>query len=553
MSRFLMPLSTACMFLSLALAQPPRKEDEDPKAKPVKPIDIESFPTEKDKAAPKMPDGPGVKPGSGVLVIGVRALPEMMSPSRARTDAERWALDLMFEGLMRPVIADAGTSYARALATEITVESGGRTFVIDGQAKWSDGTPILATDVLTTLEKLKVAGRGDAFAEATSDAPRRVRLSLRVPHPDPPSLFCFKLLPASRLDDEAFARAPMGSGPFTYSGATTQGGRAYAVFASNPLYAQRPSRQGRPLMREVRFLAGPEPLEDVRRGLADIVIEERTPALFLGTPPTSRLESGLGNDVRVVTVPSRRVYYLACNPLKIALAGDTGRHLRRGVAFGLRREVILDEVWRAKEHPLHKSLTGPFPAGTWACDPQSPTLDDEALARAALREGKVPSERLVLMFDSDDPTAKKACDKIVGQLQELGLGIDAKGYAAAEYRRALAEKGYDFAYRHYDFHDDWFDPTELFTPANGGLAGSGLGVARLEALLSRAGTRSDFVALRDLRRALHREFREVMPFVPLWSPDMHIVLRRGVEPYPTAERIDPHEPFVDIDRWKLAR
>lgn len=540
-------------FLGLALAQPPRKEDEDPNAKPAKPIDIESFPLEKDKAASK-PIGPGVKPGTGVLVVGVRALPELMSPNRARTDAERWALDLMFEGLMHRVTMDAGSNYARSLATAVSVEPGGRTFIIDPQAKWSDGTSILATDVLTTLEKMKVAGRADAFGDAMSDAPQRIRLPLRVPHPDPASLFSFKLLPANKLDDEGFARAPIGSGPFTYSGPTTQGGRQYAVFTSNAQYPQRLSRQGRPLLREVRFLAGPDPLEDVRRGLADVAMEERTPALFGNTPPSSRLESGIGNDVRVVTVPSRRLYYLAFNPLKLSLWGDTGRPLRRGISFGLRREAILDAVWRVKEHPtLHKALSGPFPKNTWACDPEAPTLDDESLARAGLRDAKLPPERMILMFDSDDPSAAKACEKIVGQLQDLSIPIDAKGFSGPEYRRALAEKGYDLAYRHFDFSDDWFDPTELFSASHGGLTGAGQGTARLEEYLARGSKRSDFTALSQLRRALHREFREVMPFVPLWSPDVHIVLRRAVEPYPSAERIDPQAPFADIDRWKLVR
>lgn len=543
----------AVAVMALAVAQPPRKEDEDPNAKPAKPIDIESFPPGQDKAAPKHPDGPGVKPGTGVLVVGVRALPEMMSPSRARTDAEVWALDLLFEGLMRANVTSAGTSFGRALASEVTVDVNGRSFVIDPQARWSDDTPVLANDVLTTLDKLRAVGRGDSFADAMSDAPRRVRLPLRSPHPDPPSLFTFKLLPASRADDESFARAPLGAGPFRYAGAATQGGRAYSVFAANPQYGRRTSQQGRPLLREVRFLAGPQPLEDVRRGLADVVIEERTPALFGNTPQTSRLESGLGNDVRVVTLPSRRVYLLAVNPLKIALAGDAGRPLRRAIAFGLRRDVILDEIWRVKEHPHHKALTGPFPPGAWPCDPEAASLDDESLARAGLREAKLPPERLQLIFNADVPTGKPACDKIVSQLQELGVPIDAKGIVGTEFRRAVAEKGYDLAYLHFDFHDDWFDPAELFGPAFGTLAGSGVGTARLETILARTATRADFDALRTARRQLHREFREVMPFVPLWSPDMHIVLRRAVEPFPLAERLDPHTPFADIDRWKLMR
>src|SRR4051794_37942206 len=92
------------VLLGLAAAQqPPRTEEEDPKAKkPSAAIDIESFPAKaKDKqAAPKEP--PGVVPGRGTLVIGVRALPERVSPARARSDAARWALDLVFDGLLRP-------------------------------------------------------------------------------------------------------------------------------------------------------------------------------------------------------------------------------------------------------------------------------------------------------------------------------------------------------------------------------------------------------------------------------------------------------------------
>src|SRR5262245_18538949 len=169
-----------CLFLGISIigfasSQPPRTEEEDPKAKSGKPIDIESFPKDKDKA--KTPEVAGVAPGRGTLVIGVKSLPERMSPTRAHTEAARWACDLIFEGLVRPTESEAGTVYEPALAVgRPHVESGGRTVSIDPAARWTDGdrSPLLANDVLSTIDKLRAAGGSDLFSEAFSDAPRRV-------------------------------------------------------------------------------------------------------------------------------------------------------------------------------------------------------------------------------------------------------------------------------------------------------------------------------------------------------------------------------------------
>src|SRR4051794_21196107 len=69
---------------------PPAKEEEDPNAKPVKPP-----PRLDEDPKPEPAQGPGQTPPAGVLVVGVRTLPEFMSPAYARTDSERFALDLL--------------------------------------------------------------------------------------------------------------------------------------------------------------------------------------------------------------------------------------------------------------------------------------------------------------------------------------------------------------------------------------------------------------------------------------------------------------------------
>jgi len=550
----------ALLVLSFTLAQPPRTEDEDPKAKTVKPIDIESFPKDKDK--PKAPEPPGVAPGRGTLVIGVKSLPERMSPTRARTASERWACDLIFEGLVRPTSSEAGTVYEPALAEgPPRVEAGGRTVDIDPAARWTDAdrAPVLANDVLTTIEKMRSAEATDLFSEAFSDAPRRVRLMYRSATPDPTAWLTFRIVPSHLPDDESFARKPVGSGPFMFSGVVTQGGRQYVVFAANPQYSQRINRGTLPQLKEVRLLAGADPLADFRKGLVDVLVEERTrqlagptPAPIPGSDMLSRLESSLGPTARVITRPSRRIYYLAFNPLKTVLGGDAGTKLRRALAFAIQRDEILNTVWRVDGQSNHRALTGPFPTDTWAWDPDTQSLDDKTLAAAELRVSPAPKDPLLLIFPNDDTLAGPSCQRIQDQLREAGFQIESRGLAADEYNRAVAEKSFDLAYRIFDFRDDWFDSTALFSLSHGGI-GSGSGSARLESALARSAGRGEFAALRDARRRLHREFREVMPFVPLWSPDLHIVLRKAVETAPAPERLDPHAPFTNIDRWRVNR
>jgi ABC-type transport system substrate-binding protein len=361
-------------------------------------------------------------------------------------------------------------------------------------------------------------------------------------------------------DDESLARRPVGSGPFTYGGMVIEGGRRYSVFPANPQYSQRHNRGTLPQLKEVRFLAGADALEDFRKGLVDVLVETRTRELAGPTPqPTpggdvlSRLESSLGPTAKVATRPTRRIVYLAVNPLKEALAGDAGIKIRRGIAFGIQREDILNAHWRVDHQPNHRALTGPFPTGSWPAEPDMPPLDDKTLAAAELRSLGLPKDTMSLIYPKDDALAGPTCAKIQDQLRELGFTIEAKAIPSSDYPRALSERIYDLAYRYFDFANDWFDPNPLFAADQAGTAGGGTGEARLESLLARSNGRSEFAALRDTRRRLHREFREVMPFIPLWSPDLHIVIRKTVEPAPVADRLDPHMPFVAIDRWRVNR
>src|SRR5207302_11016393 len=96
-----------------------------------------------------------------------------------------------------------------------------------------------------------------------------------------------------------------------------------------------------------------------------------------------RLNVKVGTDATIVTVPSRRIYFLAVNHLRPPELGKPDEpNLRRVLAFAINREQILNDCFRAGNRDYHRALTGPFPPGTWPCAPGSPSLDDLELARA---------------------------------------------------------------------------------------------------------------------------------------------------------------------------
>lgn len=446
---------------------------------------------------------------------------------------------------MRPVSADGVTLFEPSLAeSPPRVGPGGLDFTIEPNAKWSDGSPVTANDVLASLDRLKKSGRGTEFGDAGSDTPRRLVVALRRTHPDPASLFAFKVTPAGRGGDLAFDRQPIGSGPYDLDPTPPSAARPYVAFRANETSARRPP------IAEVRFLESPDPLAELRDGFADLVLEERSPLLAVksavaGQPP--RLDAG--PDARLATVPSRRIYYLAINPIKVALGGDAGRPLRRAIAFCIDREAILNAVWRVKGRADHRALTGPFPPATWPCDPEALSLDDDTLAHAELKSARIPDQPLSLLFMASDPAAQRACELMAERLKAVGVRVEPKGQTADAFTRAVeADRDFDLAYRHFDFADDWFTPTGLFSTPIGGAA-----AARLDEALARCAARAEFTALRDARRRLHRECREVMPFIPLWTLDVHVVLRKSVVVDPPAERIDPLAPLRDVARWRVSR
>jgi hypothetical protein len=546
-----------------------------------------------------------------VLYVGVRIFPERMSPATARFDSEHQVVQLLFEGLLETIPGGpTGTRFRPGAALDMpTLIPGGREFrvrQVPRDRNPQDGFD--AHDVIETVKMLRE--RPELWVSAgmpwLDDLPTltgagSLRFAFRHSHPDPRTLFTFRLLPArwlleqgKRLDDLEFAARPFGTGPYRIHSipeANTPVRRELA-FIDNPHYGRWRDRLGLPHIKEIRLvdlshLDGRDPLEEFRRGelhiIPDLTPQEMTRILSEGG-------SGPGGKGRIVTAQTnRRVHLLAINHRRPYLQN---KDLRRGLTQAIDREGIIADVFRsgrAEHKRFTAAMTGPFPPGSWAtlkgpANQPIPLMNrDQAtvnLGRYLAAPGTVPELRLAYM--TADPLAETACRRIKDDIE--GLFKDAAGdkkmVIALEpllprdfLRRVEEEHRYDLAYMPFDYPDDWYpfglaaflDP--MAADRNGrnvtGFASPGTSSDAADLDLGR-----QLAALREHRdfsgdlapraERIQRMFNESVPFVPLWHLDRHSLVYSGLKivvddsnkPV-SAHLLDPSVLFHNVARWRL--
>ncbi|MCI0460448.1 MAG: ABC transporter substrate-binding protein [Gemmataceae bacterium] len=530
-----------------------------------------------------------------VLYVGVRSLPEFLSPATARTDSERQAVELLFEGLFRATYDPAqGERYLPQLAGgAAAVIPGGRRVYLDGDAQWPGGERVTAADVRDTILYRGPPAPGvtpEWAAELLADPvlhdehPLRIDFGFRQNYFAPLAPLTFKVLPRASIggprrgDDPAFAKKPLGSGPYVYAGRRVEDGRDCAVFTANPHY-HRDGRVDRPFIREIRFYVPTDPARHLR--------DPQRPLHLLLDLPTARLRQLEQAGVKgLQTLRNRRVYILAVNHRVPALADQ---NLRRAFAHALDRDKILTHRFRGGEaaHQLlgvtgsvtalatrdlrqdvrrafHRPANGPFPPGSWACcpPPRVPAnLFDLDRARALARQakGKVPRVTLTLKYPAGDPAVTAACQDIAHQLEALGAdvgwSVKIKPVAVPERQlaEALSQQQYELAYWRLDHTNEsywlwpWFDGRQAAL-APGGSNFLRYEDAALQSELRRAMGERNFAEVKRLTHEIHAHLHERMPLVPLWQLDTHVAVHPRLRPV----HLDPLLIFDRVEDWKLA-
>jgi ABC-type oligopeptide transport system substrate-binding subunit len=514
-----------------------------------------------------------------ILRVGVRELPEYLSPSMACTDNELRAVELLFESLVKAspdkdgfVRYQPGLAEGRPVVTPL-----GRQFQLPAQATWSNGKAVNGSDIRNTIRQWR-QGHGTGLSPAWSDLfaegvevtsigdPPRVTLHLRQGCPDPLALMTFKIVPqpakvpptslqanGNEFKEEAFAHNPIGSGPYVFkTEEKSDGGRPCRIFQAR----YRAGRAVQPTIQEIRFYATSDPIQELEKGALDL-------ALDLTPEQAAQLKQGR-KDLRLVDplALNRRVYFLAVNHRVSQLQHVA---VRRALAYAINREQLLDEHFRkGLGGGYHHALNGPYPARSWALSPAltkgKDSLDpyDADLAYGLLsQEAKNVQRpiRLTLKYPTGDEVLAKALTALTAQVEQStkgGIKLDLLPASPHNLRTDVEEtQSYELAYYHYDFPDEmfWLGPLlgQRALPQGGNYLGY-----QGEASLQVQNTLSyrHFHELQQETRRLHEKLDKDMPLIPLWQLDPLIGLHTYVK---TGGVFDPWRVFTDIERWSLQR
>ena len=185
-----------------------------------------------------VPSSPSSQPPArgGRIVVGGLGRPDTLDPLSAESEASRALIPLLFDSLLAHD-PDSGQLIPH-LAEDWTVAGDSRsiTFTLQTDARWHDGQPVVADDVIFTFELARDPARDSLYGPAlkyvsdiSAPGDRTAVISLDEAHcPSLAALGELPIVPRHLLDQTdlaatSFDKVPVGSGPFVFVESTPEG------------------------------------------------------------------------------------------------------------------------------------------------------------------------------------------------------------------------------------------------------------------------------------------------------------------------------------------
>ena len=328
------------------------------------------------------PEEVGDPVDGGTVVIGVIAEPDNLLDATSTTRVATDIIQQMFASLTQ--LAPDLESYEPDLAQSWEVSEDGLsvTFHLHPEARWHDGVPVTARDVLFTHELITdpVVGYSarswkNFITEVGVDDDHTVtfRFDRRYPYQvldaSVGAILPEHLLgsaPRADLTSTDFARNPVGNGPFRFSRWESQ---QFVELVANEDY-----HEGRPRLDRVVFRIIPDGTSLVTQ------LETGEIDVMESVPPHAAERLGLIPHVRIESFAGRSYTYIgwdSTNPLFASL------RVRRALGMAIDRQGIIDALCYGYARPIE----GPIHPMLWAYNPDLPPLPyDPAGARRLLEE-----------------------------------------------------------------------------------------------------------------------------------------------------------------------
>lgn len=510
----------------------------------------------------------------GRYVEALVGYPQQINPLLARYGtAERDLCALVFTGLTR---AEANGDIAPDLAQAWEISDGGQTytFYLRRDARWHDGVPFTAQDVVFTIGLIQSADftgpseLASAWRDVRTQPVNAYTIIFRLPQAYAPFLeqATLGLLPSHLLGDlspaevfrSSFNQRPVGTGPFRLERLTSE----YARLSPHAQYYGP-----RSYLSTLDFRFYPDAasaLSAYNRG--EVMGVGRIPPELLNrvaAQPDLNLFSSLLYEYTLVVLNNRQPIF-------------ADKQVRQALVYGLDRQALIDDVLHGQGVVAHS----PVVPGHWAYEPdveqyhpdlqQGKALLDEAGWRHSESLQPVPEDASLqvpsfhgrrekdgqpfafTLLTDDDPVHQQLAEALAQQWSRLGAQVTVQAVSAPTRDSRMDAHQFDAVLLEVALPADpdaypWWHSTQAESGQN--FAGFNNFVAD-EAL-----QQGRLVTERNQRWAFYRAFQQVFaqeaPAILLYYPVYTYGVDQRIKNVQEGVLLEPSYRFRDINRWYL--
>jgi len=337
-----------------------------------------------------------------------------IDPIASSDNPSIWAELQIYDQLVRP--SHDGTKLEPGIAESWTISPDGKElhFKLRPEAKFSDGAPVTADDVVFSLKR--AAGEKSEWARffkpiTSYDTPDDHTVVMKLDKPFTPilnnlALFSASILPAKLVQEQgnAFFEHPIGSGPFILKAWNRGQGQE---FVKNPNYWEK----GKPSLDSASVEVVPEDNSRVlklKAGELDAIID-----VPFNQAETLKSDQG----VKVGVAPVFRIDMVQLNTTKKPFDNLA---VRQALNYALDKDAIIKGVLRGNAKPATSSL----PIMAYHNTELKPYPLDLAKAKALLAEGGVPDGfKTSMLVPAGDVTARQVASAVQASLKKVGVDV----------------------------------------------------------------------------------------------------------------------------------
>ncbi|MBU6323765.1 MAG: peptide ABC transporter substrate-binding protein [Patescibacteria group bacterium] len=494
----------------------------------------------------------------GSLTEGVLGSPRFVNPLLALSDADRDLTALTYAGLMG---IDGDGNLVPVLASGYRISPDGKTytFTLRKDAKFSDGTPVTADDVVFTVEKAQDPGlkspeqaSWDGIEAKALDA---TTVEFTLPSPYAPFLenTTLGILPANlwrNVSDEQFPfsdleTAPVGAGPFVVKNVSRN---ASGIITDYTLGASRTYVLGRPHLDRISF---------------SFFSRQEDLAAALAAGAVDSAHSLPGADA--LTAPYAEIFGVFFNPNENAVFARA--EVRQALSLAIDREAITADVLGGYATPI----MGPVPPGSGITETPVPASASRIKDAAAILEkggwtydsdartwknkAAKQDSLSVTIRTSNVPELKAVASAVKADWEELGVPTDIELYEPGDLNQnVIRPRKFDALLfgmvvgRDRDLFAFW-DSQERNDP---GLNIASYANKNVDKLLEAARTESDPAKrVQDLQQ-IEDDISADYPAAFLYAPDFLYRVPAWLKGVTLPQITTPSDRFASVAGWYAA-